>query len=150
MTGYNRLMFSFGRRAAQALIFTVFVGGSFHLALVFVSGVIGGHSANLNPANFLGITLISPGLAHNQTLFRFLWIALFALYFVVWYFLVRWKKYIGIITSSESYSRMQSHLNSVKRPRKRQNAILYNASLNADSKNYRASAKNSSLSDEEI
>ncbi|HEV2413079.1 MAG TPA: hypothetical protein VGS28_04755 [Candidatus Saccharimonadales bacterium] len=142
-------MFSFGRRALQALILTVFVGGSFHLALVFISGIFGGHTDNLDPASFLGLTLISPSLAHSQTLFRFLWVALFGLYFVCLYLLVRWRKYIGIITSSESYNRMQDKL-AARKPRKKVGTILYNASLNVDNKNYRPSARRSSLSDEEI
>lgn len=94
------------RKALQAIILTVFTGGSFHLMLVGISA-FKGHHENANPVAFLGIGLLFPQLAHSRAWFIGLWIALFACGFGYFYFLLRAQATFTLLTNSSHYKRLQ-------------------------------------------
>jgi len=105
----------FARKTLHALILTIFIGGSFHLVLVFVSAFVRGNNESINPVNFLGISLVAPELAHSQKVFAITWALLILLFLVCLYLLIHSQKYIALITSNKVFIDIQERIEEFRR-----------------------------------
>lgn len=74
---------AFFRNGFRALEITVFIGGSFHLSLVFVVSLLHKNFSYLNPVDFLGISTAFPGMVPNRAVFGLSWLALVSLYIAI-------------------------------------------------------------------
>ena len=105
----------FARKTLHALILTIFIGGSFHLVLVFVSAFVRGNHESVNPVNFLGISLVAPELAHSKPVFIITWALLILLFLACLYILIHSQKYIALITSNRVFIDIQGRIEEFRR-----------------------------------
>lgn len=105
----------FAHKALHALILTIFIGGSFHLILVFVSAFVRGNHESINPVNFLGISLVAPELARSRTVFIITWVVLILLFLTCLYILIHSRKYIALITTNRVFIDIQERIEEFRR-----------------------------------
>ena len=84
-------------KAFNALIVTMAVAASFHLALVTFVAVIQRDISYVNPLDFLGISILLPEYRESMLVATVGWIVLIALFFTILYIRIHFQLYVAII-----------------------------------------------------
>lgn len=96
------------------MVFTMFIGATFHLTIVGIFAVIRTDFSLINPIDFLGLTTIAPELRNSSTALLMGWLVLVILYWIVYRILTGFDKIVAFWYTSETYSKIESRRDNVQ------------------------------------
>lgn len=84
-------------KAFNALIVTMALAASFHLALVGFVAIVKADYSYINPLDFLGISILLPEYRESTAVAAGGWAVLIALFFTILYIRIHFQLYVAVI-----------------------------------------------------